>query len=65
VRFCAYVALGFGAGDTVEPVPVARRLRKGRLLELIGEWEAEHGQITEPEAAAARAELGIDRASPD
>ena len=38
-----------------------QRLRKDRLLGLIAEWEAEHGEITETEAAAARAELGIDR----
>jgi hypothetical protein len=38
----------------------AKRLRKERLLGLIAEWEADHGEITEAEAAAARAELGID-----
>ena len=38
-----------------------QRLRKERLLGLIAEWEAEHGEITEDEAASARAELGIDR----
>lgn len=38
-----------------------QRLRKERLLGLIAEWEAEHGEITEAEAAAARAELGIDK----
>jgi hypothetical protein len=38
-----------------------QRLRKERLLGLIEEWEAEHGEITEAEAAAARVELGIDR----
>ena len=36
-----------------------QRLRKERLLGLIAEWETEHGPITEDEAAAARAELGI------
>lgn len=41
-----------------------QRLRKERLLGLIAEWEAEHGEITEAEAAAARAELGIDRRRP-
>jgi hypothetical protein len=38
-----------------------QRLRKDRLLGLIAEWEAEHGEITEAEAAAVRAELGIDK----
>ena len=38
-----------------------QRLRKERLLGLIAEWEAEHGAITEAEAAAARIELGIDK----
>lgn len=37
----------------------ACKLRKERLLGLVAEWEAEHGAITEAEAAAARAELGI------
>ncbi|HEV3365422.1 MAG TPA: hypothetical protein VG795_15035 [Acidimicrobiia bacterium] len=38
-----------------------QRLRKERLLGLIAEWEAEHGEFTEAEVAAARAELGLER----
>jgi predicted transcriptional regulator len=38
-----------------------QRLRKERLLGLIAEWEAEHGEFTESEVAAVRAELGIGR----
>jgi hypothetical protein len=41
-----------------------QRLRKERLLGLIAEWEAEHGEITEAEAAAAQAELGIGQRRP-
>jgi hypothetical protein len=41
-----------------------QRLRKERLLGLIAEWESEHGKITEAEANAARAELGVDRRRP-
>ena len=40
------------------------RLRKERVLELIAEWETEHGEFSEGEIAAARAELGIGNRRP-
>jgi hypothetical protein len=35
-----------------------RRLNQDGLLAAVGDWEAEHGPITEEELAAAREELG-------
>lgn len=41
-----------------------QRLRKERVLGLIAEWEAEHGEFTEAEIAAVRAELGLEKRRP-
>lgn len=41
-----------------------QRLRKERVLGLIAEWEAEHGEFTEAEIAAVRTELGIGKRRP-
>ncbi|HMC79151.1 MAG TPA: hypothetical protein VKO35_01210 [Acidimicrobiia bacterium] len=39
-----------------------RRLSQDGLLAVVADWEAEHGAFTEEERAAARRELGIDKA---
>jgi hypothetical protein len=41
-----------------------QRLRKERVLGIIAEWEAEHGEFTEAEIAAVRTELGIGKRRP-
>ena len=38
-----------------------RRLNSDGLLAAVADWEAEHGEITEEELAAARHELGLDK----
>ena len=38
-----------------------RRLNSDGLLAAVADWEAEHGEITEEELAAARQELGLEK----
>lgn len=40
-----------------------RRLNQDGLLAVVADWETEHGALTEAELAAARRELGLDKAS--